>query len=88
MLRECSLIETAGNTDLWAESYDREIKDVFEVERDIAERVAVQLQASLLPEERKSLETADTQNAEPHTAELLGRFYLARRGRTVIAKSN
>ena len=42
------LVETAGQTQLWAESYDRDLADVFAVERAIAETVARQLSLRLL----------------------------------------
>ncbi|MGA2778147.1 MAG: protein kinase [Steroidobacteraceae bacterium] len=81
------LVETKGGTDLWSDSYDRELKDIFEVERDIAERIAAQLQASLLPIEKRAVETVDTHNPDAHTADLLGRFYMGHRDEKSLHKA-
>jgi len=81
------LIETAGSTDLWSDSYDRDMKNIFEVERDIAEHIAAQLQTALLPGEQRAVETADTQNPDAHNADLLGRFYLAKRDTASLQKA-
>ena len=40
------LIDTQSDGHLWAESYDRDLKDIFGVERDVAEKVAGALKAS------------------------------------------
>ena len=73
------LIDTSGNTLLWAESFDRSAQDVFAVERDIAERVAMHLRAKLPPDERAAVATIDTQNVDAHTDELWGHFFMAKR---------
>jgi len=81
------LIETARSTSLWAASFDRPVKDLFSVERDIAETVAGHLKAALLPTERAVVEAADTQNADAHTADLWGRFYMAKRDDQSLRKA-
>jgi len=60
------LIDTQSDSHLWAESYDRELKDVFAVERDIAEKVADALKAQLLPEEVVQVAAVPTQDPEAH----------------------
>ena len=45
------LIDGRDDSHLWAESYDRELKKVFEVEREVAETVATKLKARLSPQE-------------------------------------
>jgi eukaryotic-like serine/threonine-protein kinase len=87
VLVNVQLIETAGNTHLWAESFDRPAKDIFGVERDIAEAVAEHLQAKLLPLERASVEAVDTPNVDAHTADLWGRFYMAKRDDKSLQKA-
>ena len=81
------LIDTETNATLWAESYDRTATDIFDVEGDIAESVAGQLRARLLPAERVSVETADTRSPQAHTAEMLGRFHMARREEQSLRKA-
>ena len=49
------LINGRDDTHVWAESYDRELKKVFEVEREVAETVAGKLKAQLSPQDTKEL---------------------------------
>jgi serine/threonine-protein kinase len=81
------LIDTQTSAQLWAESYDRELRDVFDVERDIAERVALQLRATLLPAEKAEVQVADTRNPEAHAALLMGHFFLARGDEASLRKA-
>lgn len=81
------LIDTRRGTQLWADSYDRERRDVFDVERDIAEQVAEHLRATLLPAERAAVEATDTRNPEAHAALLLGNFFIAEGGPEALAKA-
>jgi TolB-like protein/Flp pilus assembly protein TadD len=60
------LIDTQSDSHLWAESYDRELKDIFAVERDVAEKVAGALKATLMPEEAARVASVPTQNAEAY----------------------
>ena len=45
------LIDAATDANLWAETYDRDLEDVFVVQSEIAQRVAAALQATLRPQE-------------------------------------
>jgi len=74
------LIDAANDAHLWASSYDRELKDLFGVERDVAEKVADALKATLLPAESARIAGVPTRNAEAYDrflkAEyLFNRFY-------------
>jgi TolB-like protein len=60
------LINAHDDNHLWAESYDRPIKDIFGVERDVATKVADALKATLLPEEAAHVASVPTQNAEAY----------------------
>src|SRR4051794_23201419 len=46
------LIEMETNTHLWAETYDRDLGNVFAIQSDIAQRIATSLKAKLAPEEK------------------------------------
>ena len=72
------LIDTQADGHLWAESYDRDVKDIFAVERDIAQTVAGVLKAKLLPEEIERVAEVSTQNTEAHDLYLRGRVYFNR----------
>jgi TolB-like protein/Tfp pilus assembly protein PilF len=60
------LINASDDNHLWAESYDREVKDIFGVERDVATKVAEALKATLLPQEVEHVASVPTQNPEAY----------------------
>ncbi|HEY3600777.1 MAG TPA: adenylate/guanylate cyclase domain-containing protein, partial [Chthoniobacterales bacterium] len=66
------LIRTATDEHLWAESYDRDLKNIFGVEREIAETIAGQLKAQLTGAEQKAIAEAPTDNVAAHDAHIRG----------------
>ena len=56
------LLAAPGGETLWSEQYDRTVSNIFDVQSDIAVRVARALQASLAPEERARIERLPTNN--------------------------
>ncbi len=69
------LIDAQTSNHLWAESYDRELKDVFAVQSDISKTVAEALKVQLLSQERAIIENKRTANPEAYVLYLKGRFY-------------
>ena len=67
------LIETRTNTHLWAETYDRELADVFAIQSEIAQRIAIALQAKLAPDEKARLDARPTTNSEAYVLYLTAR---------------
>jgi TolB-like protein len=59
------LAAPSGET-LWSEQYDRTIANIFEVQSDIAVRVARALRAALAPEERRRIERVPTDNTQAY----------------------
>ncbi len=66
------LIDARDDSHLWAQSYDREIKDIFAVERDVAQSVADALKAQLMPAEAARVAAAPTQNPAAYDFYLRG----------------
>src|SRR5437868_5894812 len=60
------LIDARSDSHLWAQSYDRDLKDIFGVQRDVAEKVADALKAQLLPAESTRIASVPTQNPEAY----------------------
>jgi TolB-like protein/Flp pilus assembly protein TadD len=60
------LIDTGNDSHRWAQSYDRDLKDIFAVERDVAEKVAGALQATLMPEEAVLVANVPTRDTQAH----------------------
>jgi len=50
------LIDPETGSHLWSGNYDRDFADIFEIQSEIATRIATALQAELLPEEQESIE--------------------------------
>jgi TolB-like protein/Tfp pilus assembly protein PilF len=66
------LISARTDSHLWAESYDRELTDVFGVETEIAKGIAESLQAKLSGREEQALAAKLTNNPEAYDAYLRG----------------
>src|SRR6184192_1920394 len=60
------LVETATRHTVWAERYDRELKDVFEVQDEIARSIAQALRITLSPQEEKTLAQKPTENLQAY----------------------
>jgi TolB-like protein/Tfp pilus assembly protein PilF len=54
------LIDARNDAHLWAQTYDRDLADVFAIQSEIAKAIADQLQAKLSPNEKKAIEHAPT----------------------------
>ena len=54
------LIDARTNAQLWAETYDRELADVFAIQSEIAQTIVAQLQATSLPQEKALIEQRPT----------------------------
>ncbi|HXE66103.1 MAG TPA: tetratricopeptide repeat protein [Rhodanobacteraceae bacterium] len=66
------LIDTGTDQQVWAQTYDRNLDNVFTVESDVAAQVADALQVTLLPKEKQALAKAPTHNAYAYQALLRG----------------
>src|SRR5881409_378018 len=71
------LINAADGIELWTHTFDRELKDIFAVQQEIAAAVASSLKATLLGVDQRS--SANPKTAEAHNAYLQGHYYFQRR---------
>ena len=69
------LICAADGRSLWSETYDRELKDVFAVQAEIAKSVAEQMKVKLLGETVRSDPAGSSENPAAHNAVLQSDFY-------------
>ncbi len=81
------LIDAASEEHLWAEDYERKLENVFQIQRDIAAKVAKGLKVKLLPEEKKVIERTDTGNPDAFTLYLKGRYYWGERSQEGLQKA-
>jgi TolB-like protein/Tfp pilus assembly protein PilF len=72
------LIQADNDAHLWAQSYDRQLTDIFGVEGEVAKSIADSLQATLSPQEKVRVETKPTTNADAYVLYLRGREYQTR----------
>ncbi|HSC78018.1 MAG TPA: protein kinase [Candidatus Acidoferrales bacterium] len=72
------LIETRNGQGVWAERYDRQLQDVFEVQDEIARSLAQALRVKLTPQEEKAIARKPTENAQAYDCYLRGRSYTRR----------
>jgi TolB-like protein len=73
------LINAADGIELWTRTFDRELKDIFAVQQEIAAAVASSLKTTLLGSEQGSSANPATKNTEAHNAYLQGHYYFQRR---------
>jgi serine/threonine protein kinase/tetratricopeptide (TPR) repeat protein len=60
------LVDARNYKTIWADSYDRDLSDIFAIQSEIAQAVASRLRAQLSPEERKDIEEKPTDNLEAY----------------------
>src|SRR5438477_10341226 len=73
------LINAADGAELWSRTFDRELKDIFAVQQEIAAAVAASLKMTLLGANQRPSTDSATQNIEAHNAYLLGHYHFQRR---------
>ena len=75
------LVDAATDFPLWSERYDREMKDVFEVQDEIARKIAEALRVTLSPQELEALAIKPTENLQAYDLYLRGKRYARRQTR-------
>ena len=70
------LIDAATDSHMWSETYDREMKDVFAIQDDIAQSIVNALQMTLTPKERRSIQFVATSDAKAYDHYLRGRSFM------------
>ena len=73
------LINATTDAQLWAESFDRQLTDIFRIESEIAKTIADTLQAKLTGSEKRALAAQPTENSEAHEFYLKGRYFWNKR---------
>jgi serine/threonine protein kinase/tetratricopeptide (TPR) repeat protein len=72
------LIRAATDTHVWAESYDRDLRDVLALQKEVARNVAQQIQVSLTPQEKTVLAANRPVDPEVHDLYLQGLYNLGK----------
>lgn len=69
------LINPETEEHLWAETYDRDYASIFDIQSDVAQKIASALKATLNPEEKERLEKIPTKNMAAYDSYLRGNHY-------------
>ncbi len=70
------LIDATSGTHLWADRYDRDLTDIFEVQDDVTHRIVDALKVTLTPTEKARLADNETSNIAAYDCVLRGREFL------------
>ncbi len=81
------LIDGQDEGNLWAQTYDRQLDDIFAVQTEIAEKVVGALQVKLQESERRGLRKRPTSSPEAYSLYLKGRFHLTRYSEAEVSKA-
>jgi serine/threonine-protein kinase len=81
------LIDAVKDRHLWADSFQRELKDVLSLQGEVARAIAGEIGVRLTPEERSRLADKKTVNPEAYEAYLKGQYHLFRRTAADARKS-
>ena len=74
------LVDTATNTQVWSEHYERTVNDLFALQSELAQSIVAQLQATLSPSEKAAIERQPTQNMEAYDLYLRARDLTSKPG--------
>jgi TolB-like protein/DNA-binding winged helix-turn-helix (wHTH) protein/Flp pilus assembly protein TadD len=81
------LIQAQSQTDLWTESYDRELKDLLAVQDSVVQSIASQIHIALTEEQKTRLANPRQTRPEAYEAYLKGRYYWNKRTADGMQKS-
>jgi adenylate cyclase len=76
------LINAASDDHIWAESYDRPVKDIFSIQREVAVSIASVLNTKLSKKETQNLDISPTVNVQAYDLYLRGKFLIEKRNKT------
>ncbi|MCK4546377.1 MAG: protein kinase [Candidatus Eisenbacteria sp.] len=81
------LIEAESDYHLWAESYDRDLRNILSLQKEVARTIAREIRIALTPEEERRLASAETVDSEAYKLYLKGRHHWNKRAEEEIRQS-
>ncbi|MBN1352595.1 protein kinase [candidate division KSB1 bacterium] len=70
------LVDAATDRNLWAEHYDRDLKDILKLQSELARTIAKKIRIMITPEEHRRLQMALQVDPKIHEAYLRGRYFI------------
>jgi TolB-like protein/DNA-binding winged helix-turn-helix (wHTH) protein len=87
LLLTVQLIQTSNDRHIWANSYDRELKDVISLEGELSHEIAGQIRIRLTPEEMARFAQKRAVDLEAYALYLQGRYYWNQRKEEFLSKA-
>jgi tetratricopeptide (TPR) repeat protein len=81
------LIQTATDRHLWAETYERDLRDVVELQGELAQSIVATIKSKVTPEEHARLADSRRVDPEAYEAYLKGRYFWNKRTEPALKKS-
>ena len=81
------LVRATTDQPVWAESYEKEMRDVLTLQDDVAQSIAREIQIEVTPEKRAKLASAHPIDPAAYQAYLKGRYFWDRRTRDSVRKA-
>jgi serine/threonine protein kinase/tetratricopeptide (TPR) repeat protein len=76
---KCELVDTRDGSLLWAETYNRKLSDILEIEEEISREISEKLRLRITGEEAEGLARRATESTEAHRLYLRGSFFMNKR---------
>jgi len=70
------LLDGREDKHIWSKSYDADIKEIFSMQSEIAQMIALEIKAVITPEEKQQIESIPTNNLEAYDYYLLAKHYV------------
>ena len=81
------LIQADSDSHLWAESYDRDVQDVLNLQKELAHQITREIRITLSPSEEKQLTASATVDPKAHELYLEGRYFWNQRSKDALNKA-
>jgi TolB-like protein/DNA-binding winged helix-turn-helix (wHTH) protein/Flp pilus assembly protein TadD len=76
-----NLVQASPERHLWAESYDRDLRDVIALQNEVARAITEHIQVKLTPEEHATLSASRAVDPEAYQLYIKGRYFWVKRNR-------
>jgi TolB-like protein len=87
LMIKAELVDAATGWHLWGENFDCELKDILEIQDEIARQVSTALRLRLTGDEERRITTRYTENPQAYQAYIEGRFHWSRYTQEGIEKA-
>ena len=80
------LIQASTDQHLWAKSYDRNLRDILDLQREVARSIVGEIRVAVTPQEKEKLAASRLVNPDAYQAYLKGRYYWNQRSETSVKR--